>query len=348
MAAVADSKQRQETEFAEFLERIESEGPSGEEDRERIALFPNDRPTRRERPIPLHPPLEPEDDDVRMNLDFMAHGNHGGKVPVYKTINEGISAFGWSPIPKRPKELAGSSGRMTPEGVFLGEGAFGYVLLAYMKTEAKVKLEHRHLCGLKVQPQEGEAVCGAEDVASAWVEINVLRGCVHPNIIAYYGHFIVIEDEKSVEEMSIAMILEYASARDLMKEVTRYAPDMVPETGARYYGKQIMSGLAYLHRKLVTHNDLHSDNILLRYNSDLTKTAMLADFGAALVHDPAAVQSGVLKFDTLSDVCSFVRLIKLMVLPANTRVTDVSNVSTDLKQMITDLPSTARKTFRKP
>ena len=320
MFSFSGSKQRQETEFAEFLERIEGEGPSGEEDRDRIALFPEDRPARRELSIPRQPlrlnPFDRSARDVRVHHDFLAHGNRGEGVQVFDTIDDGIAAFGWSAIPKIPAELAPASGRLTPDGVCLGEGSFGYVMLVYMKKEAKVKLEHRHLAAVKVQPKKNASEFPASEVVSAWIEINVLRGCIHPNIVAFYGHFAVCDDVSDpINKMSIVMLLEYASAGDLRKEVSRYDPDAIPESGARYYVKQVMLGLAYLHRKLVLHNDLHAGNVLLRYNRDMSKTAMVADFGQSRVHDVAAVHSGAVMFNATSDVHRVARLVKVMVDP---------------------------------
>ena len=189
--------------------------------------------------------------------------------------------------------------------------------MAYMKREGKDPLEYRHLAGVKVQPNKRIKSWDPFDalmVPKAWTEINVMRGCVHPNIVAYYEHFAVEAPDKGVG-MSIVMLIEYASAGDLKREVARYYPHAVPESGARYYVKQVMRGLAYLHRKHVLHNDLHAGNVLLRYNSDCSKTAMLGDFGSATVYDPLGVKEGRVTFNTRRDVRRIVGIIAAMIMP---------------------------------
>ena len=150
-------------------------------------------------------------------------------------------------------------------------------------------------------------------VMAAWTEINVLRGCVHDNILAYYDHFVVLEDQQTTDKMGIVMLLEYASAGHLEREIERHPGERMDEPGARYYAMQIIRGLAYLHRKFVVHGDLHGQNVLLRYNSNGSKNAMIADFGHAFIYDPVKVAYGYESFDTRSDVDNVVTLIRQMI-----------------------------------
>ena len=339
MVLTSSVMSERQQEFAEFLARIRNEGPSGEEDRERIAFFPEDRPTRHELPIPHD---QPSKHVMPSHADFLAHGNGGAAVPVYPSLDQGLAAHGWSLIPKKPRHLAGPLGRLTPPGARLGEGSYGFVLLAYMRREERVRLEYRHLCAVKITPRQHRTylfqdpdeeddipALNAKPLGASWTEANVLRGCVHPNILAYYGHFAVrLPSAKQVDQMSIVHLLEYASAGSLEKEIRRYPGHKIPESGALYYIRHVLRGLAYLHRKCVAFNDLSDENVLLRYNRDSSKTAMLADPGIATVHDPIRVQTGAERLDTRRDVKDAVTLVDVMV---QTRRCDPRKLSPEFK-----------------
>ena len=324
----------------------------------RIALFPVDRPTRREQPIPLYPPspfdkgsssrsVVAQSDDSQANelirSDFLSQSGAGGhEVPVYETLDQGLAERGWSTIPK----TACGDKMLTPPGAKLGHGAYGYVILAFMKSEERITLETRHLAAVKVQPNKLHGrvpTMKARHVAAAWIEVNVLRGCVHDNIVAYYDHF-VVRQQQNAADMSIVMPLEYASAGTLEKEVRRFKQHPMPESGILYYAKQVIRGVAYLHRKFVTHNDLHNGNILLRYNRDATKTAMIADFGGARVHDVAAAGSKHMPFDASYDLMSIGYLIEFMA-----KQTDVRFFSPELRDLLEvvdeeeDFPTTMKQ-----
>ena len=304
--------QSADQDFADFLAAIRDAGPSEEEDKERIALFPEDRPARRELSIPLHPVRGSEGSGI--HRDFLSHGNHGEPVKVFKTLERGLAANGWYKIPKTSGRRGSPGVHRTPPEAFLGEGAFGVVMLAYMRSQDKVPLEHRHLSAVKVQPNPSfeDAFLSRLDLASAWTEIDVLRGCVHPNIVAYYGHF-AVGDVMKAKEIKVAILLEYASAGDLECELSRYIINPLDEPGARYYARQFIAGLSYLHRKFVTHNDLHVGNVVLRYNRDCSKTAMITDFGSAVVYDADKVRTGDVMFDTRHDILSVNQLVMHMI-----------------------------------
>ena len=155
-----------------------------------------------------------------------------------------------------------------------------------------------------------------------------------------------MRQQQNAADMSIVMLLEYASAGTLEKEVQRFKEHPMPESGILYYAKQVIRGVAYLHRKFVTHNDLHNGNILLRYNRDATKTAMIADFGGALVHDVAAAGSKHTPFDASYDLMSIGYLIEFMA-----KQTDVRFFSPELRDLLEvvdeeeDFPTTMKQMF---
>ena len=63
----------------------------------------------------------------------------------------------------------------------------------------------------------------------------------------------------------------------------RYPNRFIPESGAPYYAKQILSGVQYIRDKGIVHNGLHSGNVFLTYNRDGSKRCMLGDFGCAYI-----------------------------------------------------------------
>lgn len=61
------------------------------------------------------------------------------------------------------------------------------------------------------------------------------------------------------------LIMEFADAGTLYKEISRYPNKMIPDSGIRYYTKQVLDALGYMHQRHVSHGDLHLGNVLLKY-----------------------------------------------------------------------------------
>merc|ERR1712087_1029175 len=97
-------------------------------------------------------------------------------------------------------------------------------------------------------------------------EINVLRGCQHPNIVTFKGSF------KGDNEIWIAMELcEGGSVLDVMKILK--AP--LTEKQCQCVLLHCLRGLVYLHSESVIHRDIKAANVLIT-NDGVVK---LADFG---------------------------------------------------------------------
>jgi serine/threonine protein kinase len=80
--------------------------------------------------------------------------------------------------------------------------------------------------------------------------------------------------------ISLCIIMEYANAGNMMMEMFRYPHRSIPESGCRYYIRQICKGLQHMHGLGISHNDIHIGNILLVYRSDgKRKRCLIADFG---------------------------------------------------------------------
>ena len=137
-----------------------------------------------------------------------------------------------------------------------------------------VALQSKHLSIGKVQP--------SHFTTAIWTEVSVLRACVHENIVDLYAIF------HAQQEKQIWLLLEYAHAGDMDKEIERTKPRCyLEEHHARYYMNQICAGMSYLHSKEVRHNDMHCGNVVLRYRHDCSKVCMIADFGGSMIlnHD---------------------------------------------------------------
>ena len=76
-----------------------------------------------------------------------------------------------------------------------------------------------------------------------------------------------------VAENRYCIVLEYVSGGELYQFLKLTGP--FPENVARYYFKQLISGLDYMHKQGFVHRDLKPENIVL----DADFSLKLADFG---------------------------------------------------------------------
>ena len=267
--------------FVRLLRRLRSLGPRTKADDAAIRTI-------------AHAHSQREEMEIRKNAEPHDINQFCREIEIFPDSESGLESFGWRELP------AGG-------GPVIEAGATGRITLAYKYTETGVPLERRHLCVAKFQH--------GHDFRSAWREAEVLSGIVHENVVDYFGMF-------AVEPDHIWLLLEYANAGDMRKEVSRFRmqhvqPDPhvagssqqmhrgsgIPETGCRYYGRQIASGLRYVHSKGVIHMDLHMRNILLKYNHDGSKTCMICDFGECyflLDSDMVNGHHGDFRFDIAS------------------------------------------------
>ena len=233
--------------------------------------------------------------------DFLNTADKGGPVTKCTSVQEGLAQKGWFEVLTTrmnrdstqglSRESSGSSRSsrsssettghpVIPRPFLLGAGSFGVVQLVYKRTDQRVPIEAKHLAAVKLLTME----VLPEDLESAWTEIKVIQRSAHQNIVGHYGLFAVggSEGGKFIPSQ-VGMILEFADAGDMRKEVCRFKqpPNTVPEPVMRYYSLQIARGLDFLHSIDVQHNDLSLSNVVLKYNDDGSKKAMIADFGSS-------------------------------------------------------------------
>ena len=257
--------------FLRFLSRIRSTHPLAEQDVESVShLAINDNEERVEEAIRYTNEAEAVE-------EFQMHG-----FRTYRSAESGFAAFGW-------KELPVGGG---PE---ITKGGFASISVAYKLSDRGLPLESRHLAAAKIQ-----RLCFPETqvrgYARIWKEVEIHKGLVHKNIVGFYGMF-VVDPQLDCDHADnygyrfpdfrlCWILLEYANAGDMAKEIRRHDKCKIPEPGGRYYMLQICAGVQYMHHKRIIHNDLHVRNILLKYKPDGTKVCMICDFGLSIIEKP--------------------------------------------------------------
>ena len=96
-------------------------------------------------------------------------------------------------------------------------------------------------------------------------EIKISSQLHHPHIIKIYETMETADD--------IYVVLEYAPSGELFDYITERGK--LPESDARAFFQQLISGIDCCHRKMVAHRDIKPENILL----DKKNRIKIADFG---------------------------------------------------------------------
>nr|XP_038039167.1 serine/threonine-protein kinase PLK3 isoform X1 [Anas platyrhynchos] len=175
-----------------------------------------------------------------------------------------------SPPPPPPNRAAETSrlitdplsGRSYCKGRLLGKGGFArcYEMtdLSSNKTYAVKVIPHSRVA----KPHQREKITN---------EIELHRDLHHKHIVKFSHHF---EDAES-----IYIFLEHCSRKSLAHIWKARHTLLEPEV--RYYLKQIISGLKYLHLKGILHRDLKLGNFFINENMELK----VGDFGLAACQD---------------------------------------------------------------
>ncbi|KAJ0406562.1 hypothetical protein P43SY_004451 [Pythium insidiosum] len=152
-----------------------------------------------------------------------------------------------------------------PEDVFEiqskeGAGAFGRVFRACYRRD------RTRLAALKVIPVALEAGQRGEDVENVRREIQFLRECDHPNVVAFYGAY--------YKDGALWVAMEYCGGGSVA-DVCRQRALREDEIAVIVRGA--LRGLAYLHARKKIHRDIKGGNILLT----LAGEVKIADFGVS-------------------------------------------------------------------
>uniref|UniRef100_A0A8C6SJ21 Serine/threonine-protein kinase PLK n=1 Tax=Neogobius melanostomus TaxID=47308 RepID=A0A8C6SJ21_9GOBI len=147
------------------------------------------------------------------------------------------------------------SGRCYSKGKLLGKGGFAR---CYEMTD----LSNNKMYAVKVIPQSRVSKPHQRDKITNEIELH--RTLSHKHIVKFSHYF---EDQEN-----IYIFWSYASLAHIWK-----ARHTLTEPEVRYYLRQIISGLKYLHSRNILHRDLKLGNFFVNENMDLR----LGDFGLA-------------------------------------------------------------------
>ncbi|XP_034978409.1 serine/threonine-protein kinase PLK3 [Zootoca vivipara] len=170
------------------------------------------------------------------------------------------------PKPAEPTRIITDpvSGRSYSKGRLLGKGGFARCYevtdLSSNKTYAVKVIPHSRVA----KPHQREKIIN---------EIELHRDLHHKHIVKFSHHF---EDAEN-----IYIFLEHCSRKSLA-HIWKSRHTLL-EAEVRYYLKQIISALKYLHLKGILHRDLKLGNFFVNENMELK----VGDFGLAARQEPA-------------------------------------------------------------
>ncbi|XP_076633083.1 serine/threonine-protein kinase polo [Colletes latitarsis] len=157
-----------------------------------------------------------------------------------------------------------NSGRSYIKGRFFGKGGFAK---CYEIKESKT---HRVFAG-KIVPKS--QITKSNHREKMTQEISIHQNLKHKNVVGFYSFF--------DDPLNVYIILELCRKRSMMELHKRRKA--LTECETRYYMKQILDGVHYLHQNKIIHRDLKLGNLFL--SDDLQ--VKIGDFGLAtrLEHD---------------------------------------------------------------
>ncbi|XP_068649386.1 mitogen-activated protein kinase kinase kinase 17-like [Aristolochia californica] len=145
------------------------------------------------------------------------------------------------------------------KGNVVGSGSFGIVSLAMNKCNGELFVVKSAPSGNAMQCLEKEA--------------SILENLNSPHVVRCLGHALS-EEANGVKNFNIFM--EYMAGGSL-SDVSDKFGGILDESVIRLYTREILQGVAYLHRSGIVHSDLKCKNVLLGSSGNVK----LADFGSA-------------------------------------------------------------------
>lgn len=152
-------------------------------------------------------------------------------------------------------------------GQVLGKGGYGSVFMAKdLRTGDYVAIKRFHNSGSLVDKK-------------AIKEQNIWKGLHHPNVVEFRGSFVG-------DNGSLNLVVEYVDGLSLAEHLSQYTA--FPEKLVAEISRQVLCGLAYLHRNGVTHRDLKPANILVDSNARVK----ICDFGVSRSDNVQTINPG--------------------------------------------------------
>lgn len=165
------------------------------------------------------------------------------------------------------RPLSGSShSQVQPEFKFLkciGKGSFGAVF--------KV----RELTGLRRLAAIKRIIVDPNYVTR---EFEIMRTLDHPNCVRLWGQFVQVSPTDKKERLHLVMEYFPTSLEDFIDQRPYRGPQGLERM--RVHIRQILLGLAYIHRQGICHRDLKPQNVLVDPETDRVS---ICDFGSAKV-----------------------------------------------------------------
>jgi serine/threonine protein kinase len=112
------------------------------------------------------------------------------------------------------------------------------------------------------------------------MEVDILKGLRHPNIVEYYDCYVTHDN--------IYLVMEYIGGGELYYKVAQGG--CLSEKKAAHYTEQVLRAAEYMHQKGIVHRDLKPENLLLSSTDE--DQLKLIDFGDAENYFSAYVLSG--------------------------------------------------------
>ena len=210
--------------------------------------------------LPNSPPSSRGKHCPTSHVHSRAFGQCPGSPTAWQDDARSLGSLHPLPLPLPPGFPCTSSRSLHSQwkkGKLLGSGTFGQVYLG-------LNSEGDQMCAIR----EVKVIADDSELKECLRKLNqemcILNQLSHPNIVQYYG------SELSSETFSL--YLEFVNGGSIHKLLREYGP--FEEAVLRNYTAQILSGLAYLHRRNIVHRDIKGSNIFVNRNGDIR----LADF----------------------------------------------------------------------
>jgi serine/threonine protein kinase len=155
----------------------------------------------------------------------------------------------------------------------LGKGAFGKVNLGLHRLSRKL---------VAIKSINMEFMKEEQSKKKMYNEISILKSLRHPNVVKLLETFEMEKNHTQSTNNSspssikhLLIVMELCTGGDLLNYVRKRRK--LTEKYAKFVFKQVMEGIAYIHKHGIVHRDIKLDNILL----DGKGFIKIGDFGVS-------------------------------------------------------------------
>ncbi|KAG6937828.1 mitogen-activated protein kinase kinase kinase 19, partial [Chelydra serpentina] len=145
-------------------------------------------------------------------------------------------------------------------GEILGKGACGTVYCGLTSQGQLIAVK-------QVALDTSDKVTTEKEYQKLQEEVDLLKTLKHINIVTYLG--------TCLKDNIVSIFMEFVPGGSVSSIINRFGP--LPEIVFCKYTKQILQGVAYLHKNCVVHRDIKGNNVMLMPNGVIK----LIDFGCA-------------------------------------------------------------------